>query len=170
MLDDVWPLGKFSGDLTTTPLVVGDDVVEVALTPATSSYGAWALPWVQFGSLLVLVGAVLAVLRVRRRREARTQARIDAAVAARTGAAVPGADRTGRPRRPVPWADRRGAGERGYDRGVPPMTNAAPAPTTDVSGGGTSPLRVVIAPTRSRDRRPLSRSPSTSRTGPGGGP
>ncbi|WP_168210139.1 WxL protein peptidoglycan domain-containing protein [Oerskovia sp. KBS0722] len=92
VLDGVWPLGKVSGDLTTTPLVVGDDVIEVALAPATGTYTAWTLPWVQLGSLLVLVGAVLAVLRARRRREARTQARIDAAVAARTdtaGAADP---------------------------------------------------------------------------------
>ncbi|GAA3212441.1 hypothetical protein ACFP63_09585 [Oerskovia jenensis] len=87
VLDGVWPLGKVSGDLTTTPLVVGDDVVEVALAPATGSYAAWTLPWVQLGTVLVLVGAVLAVLRARRRREARTQARIDAAVAARTAAA-----------------------------------------------------------------------------------
>ncbi|MFD6092446.1 WxL protein peptidoglycan domain-containing protein [Oerskovia sp. NPDC060338] len=83
VLDGVWPLGKVSGDLTTTPLVVGDDVVDVALSPTMTSYGAWALPWVQLGSLLVLVGLVLGVLRARRRREARTQARIEAAVAAR---------------------------------------------------------------------------------------
>ncbi|MGW6003895.1 WxL protein peptidoglycan domain-containing protein [Oerskovia enterophila] len=82
VLDGVWPLGKVSGDLTTTPLVVGDDVVEVTLSPVAATYGAWALPWVQLGSLLVLVGLVLGVLRARRRREARTQARIDAAVAA----------------------------------------------------------------------------------------
>ncbi len=69
--------------MTTTPLVVGDDVVDVALSPTTTSYGAWALPWVQLGSLLVLVGLVLGALRARRRREARTQARIEAAVAAR---------------------------------------------------------------------------------------
>lgn len=89
VLDGVWPLGKVAGDLTTTPLVVGDDVVEVALAPATGTYAAWTLPWVQLGTLLVLVGAVLAALRARRRREARTQARIDAAVAARTAAADP---------------------------------------------------------------------------------
>ncbi|MFJ4107331.1 hypothetical protein [Oerskovia enterophila] len=83
VIDGVWPLGKVSGDLTTTPLVVGDDVVEVTLTPTAATYGAWALPWVQLGSLLVLVGVVLAAVRARRRREARTQARIDAAVAAR---------------------------------------------------------------------------------------
>ncbi|MFE4464932.1 WxL protein peptidoglycan domain-containing protein [Oerskovia sp. NPDC056781] len=94
VLDGVWPLGKVSGHLTTTPLVVGDDVVEVALAPVTGTYVAWTLPWVQLGTLLVLVGAVLAVLRARRRREARTQARIDAAVASRTGTAG-AADPTG---------------------------------------------------------------------------
>ena len=84
VLDDVWPLGEVSGEVAATPLLVGQDVVDVALEPAAAGFGTWALPWVQLGSLLVLVGSVLAVRRARRRREVRTQARIEAAVAART--------------------------------------------------------------------------------------
>ncbi|MBE7699603.1 DUF916 domain-containing protein [Oerskovia sp. Sa1BUA8] len=86
VIEGVWPLGRVSGDVTAIPLVVGDDVVEVAPAPVTATYGAWALPWVQVGALLVLVGLVLGVVRARRRREARTQARIEAAVAASTAA------------------------------------------------------------------------------------
>ncbi|WP_265521572.1 hypothetical protein [Oerskovia flava] len=79
---DAWPLGRLGGDITAVPLVVGDDEVSVPLERAVAPYTAWALPWVQIALLALAVGTVLAVRQIRRRREARTQARIDAAVAA----------------------------------------------------------------------------------------
>ncbi len=84
---DAWPLGRLGGSVAATPVVVGDDEVEAALEQAAASYSAWALPWVQAGLVLLVVGAVLGVRGARRRAEARTRARIDAAVAAAAGPA-----------------------------------------------------------------------------------
>jgi hypothetical protein len=80
-----WPLVRLSGDVSVTPAVVGDDEVTAALTAARASWSAWAVPWVQVGLVLLAVGVVLAVRQARSRREAATQRRIAAAVAAAQG-------------------------------------------------------------------------------------
>ncbi|MFN3865738.1 MAG: hypothetical protein ACK4MD_03385 [Demequina sp.] len=78
----VAPLFRTWGDITATPLVVGEDDVEVALTPSTVEFKVWTIPWSQLVLMLVLVGAFFAVRALRRRNAARMQARIAAAVAA----------------------------------------------------------------------------------------
>ncbi|WP_069387674.1 COG1470 family protein [Cellulosimicrobium cellulans] len=84
---DAWPLGRLTGDVTATPLVVGDDEVSARLVQTGASYALWAVPWLHLAILALVVGGVLGVRQLRRRREARTQARIDAAVAAARDAA-----------------------------------------------------------------------------------
>ncbi len=80
----VWPLVRTVTEITVTPGVVGEDDVDAALQPVTVSVTTWTVPWSQLAGLAVLVGAVLLVRWLRRRAAARTQARIDAAVAAAT--------------------------------------------------------------------------------------
>lgn len=78
----LWPLVRASGRVEAVPLVVGDDVVDVALEPSTVPVAVWAVPWAQLVLLvLVVVGPVL-VVRRRRRSARRVQERIDAALAA----------------------------------------------------------------------------------------
>jgi hypothetical protein len=78
---EAWPVVRLAGDVAVTPAVVGEDEVTAALTAAGSGWSAWAVPWVQLGLVLLLVGGVLAVRGLRHRREAATRRRIAAAVA-----------------------------------------------------------------------------------------
>ncbi|RMI04715.1 COG1470 family protein, partial [Cellulomonas triticagri] len=80
-----WPLVRLGGDVDVTPAVVGEDEVTAALAAAGATWSAWAVPWLQLGLVALLVGVVLAVRQARGRREAATQRRIDAAVAAARG-------------------------------------------------------------------------------------
>lgn len=81
---EAWPLVRSTATVTVAPSVVGEDDVDAALLPATVTVGVWTVPWSQMALILLLVGGVLLVRRLRRRAAARTQARIDAAVAAAT--------------------------------------------------------------------------------------
>lgn len=84
----VAPLVRSWGEVTVTPVVVGeDDVAGAALTAATASFTVWTVPWSQLVLVLAVVGASLLVRNLRRRGAARVQARIDAAVAAATAGA-----------------------------------------------------------------------------------
>lgn len=85
---EAWPLVRLDGDVALTPAVVGDDEVAAALSAAGAGWSAWAVPWVQLGVVLLLVGVVLAVRQARARREAATRRRIAAAVAAAQGSAA----------------------------------------------------------------------------------
>jgi hypothetical protein len=87
---EVWPVLFGWGEVTLTPLAVGEDEVSPS-GPMTGAFTAWLPSWSQLVLLLVLVAAVFAIRAVRRRSAVRMQARIDAAVAearvsARTGA------------------------------------------------------------------------------------
>lgn len=83
----VAPLFRSSGEVTVTPVVVGeDDVAGAALAAAAASFTVWTVPWSQAVLVLAVVGAFLLVRGLRRRSAARVQARIDAAVAAATAA------------------------------------------------------------------------------------
>lgn len=82
---EVWPLFLGRGEVTATPLVVGEDVVPAALLPTTTEFRVWTVPWSQLVLLVLLVATPLLVVRARRRSAARIQARIDAAVAAAAG-------------------------------------------------------------------------------------
>jgi hypothetical protein len=83
---EAWPLVRLGGGVAVAPSVVGEDEVTAALAAAESSWSAWAVPWLQLGLVLLLVGVALAVRRARARREAVTQRRIAAAVAQAGGA------------------------------------------------------------------------------------
>ena len=83
----VWPLFRATGEIVATPTVVGEDEVPGALLPTAVPFTVWTVPWPQLLVLALLVGAVVLVVRARRRSAARIQARIDAAVAAATAAA-----------------------------------------------------------------------------------
>lgn len=87
----VAPLFFAWGDVVVTPTVVGEDDVDVTLTPATASFTVWTVPWSQLALLVLVLGALLLARASRRRSAARVQAKIDAAVAAATGK-VPAAE------------------------------------------------------------------------------
>ncbi|MFG6446171.1 hypothetical protein ACFXQA_12995 [Microbacterium sp. P07] len=78
----VWPLFFAWGEVTAVPSVVGDDAVQAALLPSTTSFTAWAIPWSQLVLLALLALVVVLVVRLRARAETRVQARIAAAVTA----------------------------------------------------------------------------------------
>jgi hypothetical protein len=81
----VAPLFFGWGRIDASPVVVGEDEVDAALTAGTASFTVWTVPWSQLVLLLAIIGAFLLVRALRHRSAARTQARIDAAVAAATG-------------------------------------------------------------------------------------
>ncbi|MBU4337564.1 MAG: DUF916 domain-containing protein [Actinobacteria bacterium] len=81
-----WPLLVSRGQVSVTPGVVGDDAVDAELSPVVVGYTVWTVPWSQLALLVLLAGAVLAVRLLRRRAARKTQALIDAAVAAATAA------------------------------------------------------------------------------------
>ncbi|TQJ30620.1 hypothetical protein [Microbacterium sp. SLBN-146] len=88
----VWPVFMTFGEVTATPTIVGsDDPVTTELTPTTTSFTAWTIPWSQLVILVILAALITFIVWSRKRSESRTQAKIDAAVAAATAASVVGA-------------------------------------------------------------------------------
>ncbi|QDB78051.1 hypothetical protein FE251_00610 [Georgenia wutianyii] len=83
-----WPTVHARGSLTSTPGIVGEDVVDVPLAAATSTVSVWAVPWSQLALLALICGALLLFRRHRRRAAQKVQDRIAAAVAAATGSAA----------------------------------------------------------------------------------
>ncbi|HLT82601.1 MAG TPA: hypothetical protein VKZ83_00095 [Phototrophicaceae bacterium] len=80
-----WPWVLARGQVTSTPSVVGEDVVDVPLEVATSAVALWLVPWPQLLALGLLVAAAVLLRRQRRRRAQGVQERIDAAVEAALG-------------------------------------------------------------------------------------
>ncbi|MFC8192574.1 hypothetical protein ACFUMH_13040 [Cellulomonas sp. NPDC057328] len=78
----LWPLVRASGRVTVTPLVVGEDVVDVPLEGSSVAVAVWTPPWAQLVLVLVVAGAVVLTVRLRRRSARRVQEQIDAALAA----------------------------------------------------------------------------------------
>ncbi|CAM5779132.1 COG1470 family protein [Cellulomonas persica] len=78
----VWPLLRASGGVEVTPLVVGEDVVEVKLERTTAAVAVWTPPWSQLALVLLVVAGVLLVRWLRRRSARRVQAHVAAALAA----------------------------------------------------------------------------------------
>ncbi|MFC8682841.1 hypothetical protein ACFT30_15085 [Microbacterium ureisolvens] len=76
---EVWPLFLTFGAVTVDPLVVGEDEVDAPGVSA-SSFTVWTVPWSQLVLLLIVTGAVVLVITLRRRSRAAVQARIDEAV------------------------------------------------------------------------------------------
>jgi hypothetical protein len=81
----VTPLFFAWGEIATTPVVVGEDEIDTALSAGTASFAVWTVPWSQLALLAALIGAFFLIRALRRRNAARVQARIDAAVAAAAG-------------------------------------------------------------------------------------
>lgn len=87
----VWPVFMTFGEVTATPTIVGtDDPVTTELRPTTTSFTAWTIPWSQLVILVILAALIAFIVWSRKRSESRTQAKIDAAVAAATAASVVG--------------------------------------------------------------------------------
>jgi hypothetical protein len=77
---DFWPVFFGWGELTLTPIVVGEDDIPPT-QEVEASFGVWSMPWTQL-VLVILIGLAILLIRMARRRSAaRVQARIDAAVA-----------------------------------------------------------------------------------------
>lgn len=94
----VWPLFHTAGTVRTVPAVVGEDVMDAALTAGSTEFGAWTIPWSQLALLAAVAGLVVGVRVQRNRSKASIQARIDAAVAAASQpAAARAASGTGQP-------------------------------------------------------------------------
>ena len=72
----VWPLLRASGGVEVTPLVVGEDVVEVKLERTTAAVAVWTPPWSQLALVLLVVAGVLLVRWLRRRSARRVQAQL----------------------------------------------------------------------------------------------
>ncbi|WP_158370341.1 DUF916 domain-containing protein [Cellulosimicrobium cellulans] len=84
-----WPLGRLSGEVTITPVVVGEDALTGASVLVQVPFSAWALPWVQVAVVVLVAAAVVAAVLLRWRRAEAAQRRIDEAVAAARAAAGP---------------------------------------------------------------------------------
>ncbi|MCR2794037.1 DUF916 domain-containing protein [Microbacterium sp. zg.Y625] len=76
-----WPLVFGWGEVTVTPLVVGEDDIAAPTETASTTFTVWTIPWAQLALLALLVVAFFVIRRQRRRSRALMQARIDAAVA-----------------------------------------------------------------------------------------
>lgn len=91
-----WPLVRSDGEITVTPVVVGDDEVEAALAAVSLPVSVWTIPWAQLALLALLLGAVVLARRLRRRTAARIEARVQAAIASLAapagGSPVPAGD------------------------------------------------------------------------------
>jgi len=85
-----WPLVFGWGEVTVTPLVVGEDEIAAPTETASTTFTVWTIPWAQLALLALLVIVFLAIRRQRLRSRSLMQARIDAAVAeAVAGATAP---------------------------------------------------------------------------------
>lgn len=96
-VDDVWPALRVRAGVEGEPVVVGEDVVDVAPAFVSGGTGAWAVPWPQLGVLVVLGGAAYLLLLSRRRRAAQlaiavAQAREEGAREAAAALAEPSRD------------------------------------------------------------------------------
>ncbi|MDT0144515.1 hypothetical protein [Microbacterium sp. PRC9] len=89
---EVWPLFLALGTITTTPSVVGDDDIDAGLSPASTSFTVWTIPWSQLVLIALVVGGFFLVRILRARAAARTQARIDEAVARARATDAPASD------------------------------------------------------------------------------
>ncbi|MCR2824833.1 DUF916 domain-containing protein [Microbacterium sp. zg.Y909] len=76
-----WPLVFGWGEITVTPLVVGEDDIAAPTQTASTTFTVWTIPWAQLALLALLVLAFFVIRGQRRRSRERMQARIDAAVA-----------------------------------------------------------------------------------------
>lgn len=73
-VDQVWPLGPVTTTVTVTPVAVGDDEIEAALQPVTTSVTTWAVPLPQLLLLAILLVLFLGIRDERRRRRKRLDA------------------------------------------------------------------------------------------------
>lgn len=81
---EAWPLVFGSGDVSVTPSLVGEDVADAELAAVSTPFSIWMMPWSQLALLVLAAGAVVLIVRGRRRSRARVEERIQAAVAAAT--------------------------------------------------------------------------------------
>ncbi len=122
----VWPLFFSWGEVSATPVIVGeDDGTAVELRPTTTEFTAWTIPWSQLAVLALLIGAILLIRALRKRSKARTQAKIDEAVAAAK------ADSAGAPPVPASAAEATPGTGAPAGPGEPPAAPPSPSATAD---------------------------------------
>ncbi|MEE6280748.1 hypothetical protein [Georgenia sp. MJ170] len=77
----VWPLGLLDTAVYAEQSVVGEDVVDAALSSTRAGTTVWAVPWLHLALIVVLAGLVGWRLRLRKRRARAVDAAVAAAVA-----------------------------------------------------------------------------------------
>jgi cbb3-type cytochrome oxidase subunit 3 len=80
-VDGVAPTVRVAATVTLKPLVTDASGTITPLDPVDATTHAWAVPWSALVLLVVLIALVVLALRVRRRRAAENEARVQAAVA-----------------------------------------------------------------------------------------
>jgi len=75
----VWALGRLRTTVTTTPTLLGDQVADADLRPASATVTTWAVPWVYLVLALALVALLLGLRRLARHRRRRLAGLLDQA-------------------------------------------------------------------------------------------
>lgn len=89
---DVWPALRLTATATVVPVVTDASGSTAPLAAVSADAHGWAVPWAALVVVLVLVGAVLLVVRLRRRDRARRLAAQDARVHAAVEEALASAE------------------------------------------------------------------------------
>jgi hypothetical protein len=66
-LTDVWPLGPLDLRVTVEPVTSATQSLGGALPPTTADAFVWAVPWTALGAVVLFLGIVVALWRIRRK-------------------------------------------------------------------------------------------------------
>jgi hypothetical protein len=94
VLEDTWPMGRLSTEVTGYQDPVGEDPGLGELDPVSASASVWAIPWPQLVVLLLVLLVIAGLIRRRARRRGRVEQAIADAKA--EGAKEAGASRNGK--------------------------------------------------------------------------
>lgn len=76
---ELWPTFRAEGDILITPMLIGQDQLDMPLVPVTAALSVWVFPWAQAAVVIVLLILILLWRSNRARRKAARERELDQA-------------------------------------------------------------------------------------------